>query len=147
MRFLRLIVTFLYHVTDQLQRVYWQYYKNGLDCRGTALLGLDIRDVAYINTALYSRTFHERGTCDRRSDFVLWRAWHTPESIVFHLHCYSCSVLYPLSCTDIYFYILFQILVVWNTTLRRGWSLTVWPMVTHRGSTVIINGARSFYST
>ena len=68
-------------------------------------LGLDIRDVAYKNTALYSRTFHERGTCDGSSDLVLWRAGHTPESIVFHLLWYSCSVLYPLSCTDIYCYL------------------------------------------
>ena len=105
--FLRLIVAFLYHVTDQFQRVYWPHYKNGVDCRGTAPLGLDIRDVAYENTALYSGTFHERGTCDGSSDLVLWRAWHTPESIVFHLHCYSCSVLYPLSCADIYCYLCF----------------------------------------
>ena len=84
------------------------YFKNGVDCRGTAPpLGLDIRDVAFKNTALYGRTFHERGTCDRRSDLVLWRAGHTPESIVFHLLWYSCSVLYLLSCTDIYCYLCF----------------------------------------
>ena len=65
-------------------------------------LGLDITDVAYKNTALYGRTFHERGTCDGSSDLVLWRAGHTPES-----EWYSCSVLYPLSCTDIYCYLCF----------------------------------------
>ena len=61
-------------------RVYWPYYKNGVDCCGTAPLGLDIREVAYKNTALYSRTFHGCGTCD---GLVLWIAGHTPESIVF----------------------------------------------------------------
>ena len=59
-------------VTDQVQKVYWLYHKNGLDCGHIASLEWDIRDVAYKNTALYSRIFHERGICDVRSDWVLW---------------------------------------------------------------------------
>ena len=97
MRFLCLIVAFLYPVIlhtaphylsawnrltswlTRFKRSIGYTIKKGLDCGHTTSLEWDIRDVAYKNTALYSRIFHECGTCDVRSDWVLWE-WDTHQN-------------------------------------------------------------------
>ena len=56
---------------------------------------------------------------------------HIPESIVFTLHCYSWSVLYPLSSPNIYHNLCFVLLdifsvsgrfrLIWNTAWHKSW--------------------------
>ena len=74
-------------------------------------LGLDIRDVAYKNTALYGRTFHERGTCDRRSDLVLWRAGYTHQSPLFFI-CFGIHVPFFIHCHSPISIVIYALLLI-----------------------------------